>query len=129
MTYNYKDLTYEQYNKLHDSLPHEDLITARERAGSLLKHTKRFLDDWMSKKPVLNSIGFEFIVMPSDIGMIAFIDGYIPREITISVRARIEGILYQQRLMRHAYYHDQYDGTLNYDAASLVTNVLLVQEK
>lgn len=127
--YDYKELTFEEFRKLSDSLPHEELITARNRAGNLLKHTKVWLDEWLSHKPVLKSLGLEFIVMPADIGQIAFIDGWIPREIAITTRVKIEGIMYMYKNVIHAFYQDNYDKQLEYDATNMVQKIILMEEE
>ena len=73
-SFSYKELTFEEYKNISDSLSHEKLIIARDRAGSLLKHTKLFMDKWLSNKSVLKYLGFEIFVMPdTEQDAIAFI--------------------------------------------------------
>ncbi len=128
-SFTYKELTFEEWRKLSDSLPHEELITARDRAGSLLKHTKLWLDEWISNKLILKHLGLEFIVMPDEAGQISFIDGWIPLGIVITARVRIEGMMYMYKHVRHAFYQDNYDKQLEYDAMDMVTKIILMEEE
>ncbi len=128
-SFSYKELTFEEYKNISDSLSHEKLIIARDRAGSLLKHTKLFIDKWLSNKSVLKYLGFEIFVMPdTEQDAIAFIGGWVPRIMYITVRVWINGLQYQKRLAKLVFYQDNYDTQIEWDIAEMVRSIVLKDE-
>ncbi len=121
----YKELTREEYRKIHESLPHEDLIIARDRAMSLLKHTKELIDTWLENKPILKNSGIQLYVMPDGFGQIAFIDGWIPKQIAFFGRININGIEYNTKKVMGALYHDYFDTEVLWCMRNIVVELIL----
>ncbi len=121
----YQELTFTEWEKLHDSLPRAELGIALERAGSLLKYIRFLMDQWLEKHVIIKDLGLQLIVMPDDMGMITFIDGYVPKQIIFTARVCVEGHYYMNRTVIPAYYLEDFDRKIKFDIESLVHGIFL----